>query len=269
MYPSPARLFYLLYPFLMLLRGSEATTSASSSLECGLSGLCQDGQLKQSSSRSLENCILFGRSIPGATWVSFNREHDCCWALQACDNLDADLPDPMSSSEVNRTLCSATGACKDVLLIDYFANSSEDCLNLCGAEEGCAWYSFDAESQYCALFKSCSDLLVDGHENWLSGEVACSNQQEIVWIDADNGAARLGKILYFPKPEMIVYYYLFTTITYKSYTNYYSIIYSYFSEPEYKKSVQPAQLPRSGWTRTCSAHPSCRPANTGCLWIMG
>ena len=215
MCPRPARFLYLLYPLLVLWRGSEANTS--SSLECSLPGLCQDVLLEQSSSASLDNCILFGRSTPGATWVTFNRELGACWALQACDHLDASVPDRVSS-DVNCTLCSVTGTCKGVLLIDYSAESAEDCLGLCGAEEGCAWYSYDSEAHFCALFQSCPDLLVDGHENWMSGEIAClaaptpspsttpttsaptttstpapAEDQEIVWINDDDGAVRLGK----------------------------------------------------------------------------
>ena len=197
MCPSTARFLYLLYSLLVLWRGSEATTS--SSLECSLPGLCQGVLLEQSSSTSLDNCILFGRSTPGATWVTFNREHNTCWVFQACDQLDASVPDRVSS-DVNCTLCSVTGACQGVLLIDYYTQSAEDCLDLCVAEEGCDWY-----------------------EDWLSGEAACSSattptpspstpsttpttpaptttstpapaeDQEIVWIDYFNGAVKLGK----------------------------------------------------------------------------
>ena len=195
MCPRPARFLYLLYPLLVLWRGSEATTS--SSLECSLPGLCQGVLLEQSSSTSLDNCILFGRSTPGATWVTFNRGLGYCSALQACDHLDASVPDRVSS-DVNCTLCSVTGACKGVLLIDYSAESAEDCLGLCRAEEGCAWYSFNDDLLFCDLFQSCSDLLVAGHENWVSGEVACftpapAEDQEIVWINDADGAVRLGK----------------------------------------------------------------------------
>ena len=197
MYPSPARFLFLLHSLLVLWRGSEATPSASSSLECSLPGLCRDFLLDEYSSASLDNCILFGRSTPGATWVSFNRELGSCSALQACDHLDASVPDHVSSV-VNCTLCSVTGACKGVLLIDYSAESAEDCLDLCGAEEGCAWYSFNDDLLFCDLFQSCSDLMVAGHKNWVSGEVACftpapAEDQEIVWINHNNGAVRLGK----------------------------------------------------------------------------
>ena len=164
MYSSPARFLNLLYPLLVLWKGSEATTSASSSsLECSLPGLCRDFLLDENIRASLDNCILFGRSTPGATWVTFNREHNTCWALQACDQLDASVPDRVSS-DVNCTLCSVPGACQGGLLIDYFTQSAEDCLDLFVAEEGCVWYSYDAESKYCALFQYCSALLVNGHE---------------------------------------------------------------------------------------------------------
>ena len=223
MYPSPARFLNLLYPLLVLWKGSEATTSASSSsLECSLPGLCRDFLLGENIRASLDNCILFGRSTPGATWVTFNRDLGACSAFQACDHLDASLPDRVSS-DVNCTLCSVTGACQGVLLIDYYTNNAEDCLDLCLTEKDCVWYSFDAESLVCALFQSCSDLLVDGQEAWVSGEVACSSattptpfpptpsttpttpaqtttptpapaeDQEIVRINYADAAVRLGK----------------------------------------------------------------------------
>ena len=224
MYPSVARFFCLVYPLLVLWGGNDATTSSFSSNACNLPGLCQDILLELTSSVSLTNCILFGRSIPGVSWVTFNSKNKACWALQTCNHLDASVPDRVSS-DVNCSLCSVTGVCKGGLLIDYVTNSAENCLGLCGAKNGCAWYSFNAESQICALFQSCPDLLVDGHEDWVSGEEVCSaaststaptpspstppttsttpaltisstlapaEDQEIVWIDANNGAARLG-----------------------------------------------------------------------------
>ena len=217
MYFIPARFLFLLYPLFGLL-GGEATTYASSSPECSLPGLCRDFLLDEYSSASLDNCILFGRSTPGATWISFNRDLQACWALQACDQLDASVPNYVSS-EANCTICSATGFCQSALLNSYPAQSAADCLGLCEVEEGCAWYSFHVESRVCGLFNSCPDLLVDGHEGWVSGEEGCSaastptpspsapsttpaptsstqapaDAQEIVWIASD-GATRLGKL---------------------------------------------------------------------------
>ena len=221
MYPSPARFLNLLYPLLVLWRGSEATTYASSSsLECSLPGFCLDFLLDVYSSTSLDNCILFGRSTPGATWVSFNRELGACSAFQACDNLGKSDVNTVSSS-VNCTPCSVSGTCQGYLLAPVdVAESAEDCLNLCQAEKDCAWFSFNSELKFCYLFQFCSDLLVDGHEDWVSGKVACSaastpapsstttatptptttsspapaEDQEIVWINHGNGEARLGKL---------------------------------------------------------------------------
>ena len=218
MYPSPARFLFLLYSLLVLWRGSEATPSASSSLECSLPGFCLDFLLDVYSSTSLDNCTLFGRSTPGATWVSFNRDLGACSAFQACDNLDESDVNTVSSS-VNCTPCVASGTCQGYLLAPVdVAESAEDCLNLCQAEKDCAWFSFNSELKFCYLFQSCSDLLVDGHEDWVSGEVACSStpapsstttatpaptttstpapeeDQEIVWINDSNGEARLGKL---------------------------------------------------------------------------
>ena len=219
MYSSPARFLNLLYPLLVLWRGSEATTSASSSLECSLPGLCRDFLLDENVKASLDNCVLFGRATAGATWVSFNRDLGVCSALKACDHLDASLQNQVSSA-VNCTVCRSTGACRGVLLNNYFADNAEDCLGLCGAEDGCAWYSFNDDLLLCHVFQSCSDVLVDEHENWVSGEVACSpattstpststppttpaptttstlapaEDLEIVWIHYSNGAARLGQ----------------------------------------------------------------------------
>ena len=220
MYPSPARFLFLLYSLLVLWRGSEATPSASSSLECSLPGFCLDFLLDVYSSTSLDNCTLFGRSTPGATWVSFNRELGACSAFKACDNLEESDVNTVSSS-VNCTLCGVSGSCQGYLLAPVdIAESAEDCLNLCQAEKDCAWFSFNSQLKFCNLFQSCSDFLVDGHEYWVSGEVACSaastpalsstttatpspttsstpapaEDQEIVWINNDSGYARLGKL---------------------------------------------------------------------------
>ena len=216
MYPSPARSLFQLYSLLVLWRGSEAS---SSSLECSLPGFCLDFLLDYYSSVSLDNCILSGRSTPGATWVSFNKELGACSALRACDNLDESDVNTVSST-VNCTLCSVGGTCQGYLLAPVdIAESAEDCLDLCQAERDCAWFSFNSKLKFCYLFLSCSDFLVDGRDDWVSGEVACSvastpapsstttaspaptttstpapaEDQEIVWINY-NGYARLGRI---------------------------------------------------------------------------
>ena len=215
----PARLIFLLYNLLVLWRRCEATISSSNSLECSLPGLCKDFLLNEYSSPSLESCILLGRSTPSATWVSFNMELGACSALQTCENLDANLQNHVSSS-INCTVCNVVGSCQGLLLIDYYAESAEDCLGLCGMENDCSWYSFSAEDQFCYLFTSCLDLLVDGHEKWISGELACSagsttspsptttyttrttpatttstppTTEELVWVERLTGAVRLGK----------------------------------------------------------------------------
>ena len=220
MYPTLSRLLYLfcsLRP--VIVRGSEAISSSSSfSKECNLSGLCLDFMLNDFISVSLDNCIMFGRSTPGATWVSFNRELGACSALQACDNLDESDLGSMSSG-VNCTVCSISGTCLGDLLAVNMADNADNCLGQCRSEKVCAWYSFNAESRSCYLFQSCPDLVVDEHENWVSGEAACTTaastltpapttttrpttsnpapaeDQEIVWIDGMDGAVRLGKLI--------------------------------------------------------------------------
>ena len=175
MHPSQARFLFLLYSLLVLWRGSEATPSASSSLERSLNGFCLDFLLDVTSSASLDNCILFGRSTPGATWVSFNRRLGACSALQACDSLYWREYNTVSCS-VNCTPCGASGTCQGYLLAPVkIAESAEDCLNLCQAEKDCAWFSFNSELKFCYLFQSCSEFLVDGHEDWVSGKGACSS----------------------------------------------------------------------------------------------
>ena len=80
-----------------------------------------------------------------ASWVSYNSANGICFALKDCKDLNADEPDTQSS-HVDCTLCGASGICTGNLQAGTIATDTTECLDLCKAEEGCAWFSYDLSS---------------------------------------------------------------------------------------------------------------------------
>ena len=184
--------------------------SASTTTGCEITGLCHDTRVDQTHSSSLGGCVLAGRSMHAASWVSFNQALGVCAGFSDCGEIDS-AEEATVSSQVDCRVCEAVGACLGVVLTFVTAGSSEDCLEQCGREPGCSWFSFNQDTGICDLLETCPR--VDEKPGFVSGEVGCqatttttptstpttsspsTEDQEIVWGSWSTGEVRLGKII--------------------------------------------------------------------------
>ena len=167
---------------------------AISTSDCYIPGLCHGTLVDQRLANSPAACVMVGRSIDEATWVSFNGALGLCAAFKDCSELDSSEVDTISS-RVDCLACNVPGVCEGVILTFKQAVSAEECLQLCQAEIGCSWFSYNADMIVCDLFESCSRLDQERVE-FVSGEAGCTSStakenQELIWID-HFGDAKLG-----------------------------------------------------------------------------
>ena len=137
---------------------------------CSIKGVCNGVIGSAEFSESFANCVLFGRSMPGVTWVSYNLENGICTSLEDCPFVNTEVP-PHVSSEIDCPICSTDGQCVGTFLTDDVANSTAECLEKCNFKPDCTWFTYNQDVGLCLLLESCENI--NSEHQWISGEVNC------------------------------------------------------------------------------------------------
>ena len=81
---------------------------ASSAVDCGKVGNCEDVLLDLSLTSSLDGCVIKDRQVPGAKFVSWNSIANICEAYASCEELDDSETNSLTSS-IECDVCNAPG----------------------------------------------------------------------------------------------------------------------------------------------------------------
>ena len=130
---------------------------ASSAVDCGIVGNCEDVLLDLSLASSLDGCVINGRQVPGAMFVSWNSIANICEAYATCEDLD-DSETNILTSSVECDVCNAPGLCLGHVVDDSVVEGEEECEQLCINEQTCEWFSYLGDQQFCLLLDDCTAL---------------------------------------------------------------------------------------------------------------
>ena len=130
---------------------------ASSALECGRIGNCESVLLDLSLTGSLDGCVINGRQVPGANFVSWNSIANICEAYASCEAIDDSETNTLTSS-IDCNVCNAPGLCLGHVVDDIIVEGEEECEQLCINEKTCEWYSYLEDQQFCLLLDNCNSL---------------------------------------------------------------------------------------------------------------
>jgi len=144
-------------PVFLLLRAG-LTASAAPDI-CNVPGQCSNELIGLRFAESLESCIIQGKQMVGAHFVSWiPAPPGPCEVFGECDIEDS--IDAVTSS-LDCQVCGAAGLCSGHIEAQAVVSGDYACEQLCEETPTCAWFTHLEEQQYCLVFADCTSLITD------------------------------------------------------------------------------------------------------------
>jgi len=152
-------MFYSLKSLLAVLLLLRAGLTAAAAPDiCNVPGQCSNEFLAFRFAESLESCIIQGKQIEGAQFVSWIRTPPGpCEVFGECDIEDS--IDAVTSS-LDCEVCGAAGLCSGHIEAQANVSGDDECEQLCLETPTCAWFTI-LEHQYCFIFADCTSFTTD------------------------------------------------------------------------------------------------------------
>ena len=165
-----------------------------SSLDCGRIGNCESVLLDLSLAGSLDGCVINGRQVPGAKFVSWNSIANVCEAYATCEAIDDSETNSLTSS-VECDICDTSGLCLGHVVDDSIVEGEKECEQLCINEQTCEWYSYLEDQQFCLLFDICYSLDTSCSNCHTSMKTCAASvaKNKMFYVDANTGNVTIGK----------------------------------------------------------------------------
>ena len=153
-------------------------------------GNCESVLLDLSLTSSLDGCVINGRQVPGAKFVSWNSIANICETYEAIDNSETNT----LTSSIDCDVCNATGICLGHVVDDSIVEGEKECEQLCMKEETCEWYSYLGDQQFFLLLDGCTTLSTTCSNCYTSMKTCATvTKNKLFQIDRENGTVTLGK----------------------------------------------------------------------------
>merc|ERR1719239_608823 len=150
-------MFYSCFLGVLLLLRAGLTASAAPDI-CNVPGQCSNELIGLRFAESLESCIIQGKQMVGAHFVSWiPAPPGPCEVFGECDIEDS--IDAVTSS-LDCEVCGAAGLCSGHIEAQADVSGDYECEQLCLETPTCAWFTI-LEHQYCFIFADCTSLTTD------------------------------------------------------------------------------------------------------------
>jgi len=144
--------------FLAVLLLLRAGLTAAAPDVCNVPGQCSNDLLGFRFAESLESCIIQGKQIEGAQFVSWKpTPTGPCEVFAECEI--ADSINAVTSS-VDCEVCGAAGLCSGHIEVEAEVAGDYECEQLCLETPTCAWFTH-LEHQYCLIFADCPSFTTE------------------------------------------------------------------------------------------------------------
>jgi len=150
-------MFYSCFLGVLLLLRAGLTASAAPDI-CNVPGQCSNEFLGFRFAESLESCIIQGKQIEGAQFVSWKpTPTGPCEVFAECEI--ADSINAVTSS-VDCEVCGAAGLCSGHIEVEAEVAGDYECEQLCLETPTCDWFTH-LEHQYCLIFADCPSFTTE------------------------------------------------------------------------------------------------------------